>query len=262
MVAVELDWPDVVWPARLPRGWHGGPHCSQVNSDGTVCRVRGGRLRSPLLSDIRQLADVSQELRRRLRPVLNHRASARVWFRHPALADPATRSAAAERVLWFSRTNLPGLWSRVDPLDPVCDGVPTHLYAQAAAYRDAEHGRRHRLAPAGPQPTGTRPEHHARELARDGVPAGRCGAPLWHRAALEAVNLRHVARGLIEFRCLAAPADAEEVAAAARFGVAWVSAALGKADALWAVNMAGPLPRQLRFDAELETAWRTGGGCG
>jgi hypothetical protein len=259
--SAELDWSDVTWPRRMPPGWSGGPHCSQVNSDGTASRVRGGRLRTPEFDSPDALADAVAGWRARLRPVLNHRCAARLWVRCPRLVDSPALIADLERVRAYSRTNLPGLWRRVDSLDPITSEVPPAHARAAGAYRAVAQRVRHHLEPAATRPP---PHRHGdvRSWARAGVPVDRCGAPRWRSLPPEAVDVRRVPdTGLVQVRCVAAPRDAAELAAAARFAGLWVMGAVTGMDPLWVVNAAGELPRQQPFNARLEQAWAAGHRC-
>lgn len=262
----ELEWPDVDVATRLPPGWAWSKtDYSMVNSAGEWRGVAndpqrrlvpvGGELNTPPAPGPDALAEAAAPLWGRMRPGRNYRSNLHIHLRIPGIED---HLPVLERLAAYSRTHLPGLWGRIDPLDALTEDQPEGDAAREAAARRAHSERsRHHFIPAA--------RHEARKAARTleeflaaEVPAGRDGRPAWALEAREAVNLRALRKhGTIEFRCFADPAEPSELHAAAAFAGLWVFAALSDGDPAWPVSTWGAhLPRQRPFELELELGWR------
>lgn len=256
-VRAELEWPDAATVVPPP-GWRWSDTCFWVvNSDGVAndpqrrLVKRGGQLHTPVTRSPDDLAAQCAPLFVRLSPVPNYRSSMRVGVRVPDLQDDLD---GLKRLAEFTRTHLPRLWLRVDPLEALLDVGDTAgpaVHKGAHARLSATIRARHHLMPE---------DRHRARMAATRIAAFVAPDKTLNTVTgmlREAVDVRVApGNGWVVFRCFAQAASASQVHAAAGFAVDWVRAALHGGDPNRVITKWEPgLPRQLAYAHTLERGW-------
>lgn len=256
----ELEWPDADTHAPLPAGWAWSTSdYTIVNTNGIANDPRreliryGGELNTPIASSPHQLAERTHELWELLHPGHNYRSNLHIHVRVPELT-----LATLQRIATFTRHHLPAQIPTIDPLSGLLAGHPPGSPHRPHARKRLLHSHqsRHYLLPAK--------YHHRRmeattldqALAAE-VPLSAAGRPQWQLRPREAVNLRSLRKhGTIEFRCFAAPANPDEIHAAAQTAHTWLACALDDSDpTVPLTDLSWRLPRQHPYNHALETGW-------
>jgi hypothetical protein len=160
--------------------------------------------------------------------------------------------SSLRRVADAGRT-LANHWQAIDPLDGLLrNQSPATLTHAWMRLKHSERSRHYRI---------TQDRHVARFAATtlEGMLAAEVpsshGRPQWQLGHREAVNLRSLRKhGTIEFRCFAAPRNADEIVSVLLWVRMWLACALDGSTPSY--TSSDPWPQQAAYNHELETGWR------